>query len=325
MLHGATGELEEQRNGTVHNSTDGGKVVQRDHGIHLEVGGAEQTLDHDQTSSLEDDTTDLEQETDELELDLTEGGNDHTNHNDGDVGQNLHVGRSHTHTPGSQQDSHGCGGLEHLDEGHTEVEVGHVTANQTQTEHHTDGDNRAEVNAAGHLDALAAIEDGGSAGQDLGHDGSEGQVPCCEDDGETCSMVRIAMSRPQNGGDLRKPRVSRRYLLNRITVELRVIQVLARYQRLSPLHWRKSRSRHVDRGVQSRAGLLLLSGGVDSRQRLPGSLAGGADLLAFAHCEDGSLIGEEALEFEGSRPRKASLTKCGGSHGEKSGRDKKGR
>jgi hypothetical protein len=107
-------------------------------------------------------------------------------------------------------------------------------------------------------------------------------------------------------------------------VELRVIQVLADISECVSL-WNNSRSRHVDCGVQGRAGLLLLSGGVDCRQGLPGSLAGGADLLAFAHFESWSLIGKEALEFEGSRPREASLTKCGGSHGEKSGRDKKGR
>jgi hypothetical protein len=34
----------------------------------------------------------------------------------------------------------------------SEVEVGHITADQTQTEHYTDRDNSAEVNAAGHLD-----------------------------------------------------------------------------------------------------------------------------------------------------------------------------
>lgn len=35
--------------------------------------------------------------------------------------------------------------LQHLDEGHTEVEVGQVTANQTQTEHDTDGHNGATI------------------------------------------------------------------------------------------------------------------------------------------------------------------------------------
>lgn len=189
MVHGDVGEFQEQSDDTVHDSTDGSEVVQRNHGVHLEVGGAEQALHHDQTGGLENNTTDLEQETDHVELDLTEGGNNHTNHNDGDVGQNLHVGRSHTHTPGCEKNSHGSGGLEHLDEGNAEVEVGHVTANQAQTEHYTDGDNSAEVDTASHLDLLTAIEDSSGASEDLGHDGSEGQVPCCEDDGETYPRV----------------------------------------------------------------------------------------------------------------------------------------
>lgn len=194
MVHGDVGEFQEQSNGTVHDSTNGGEVVQRDHGVHLEIGGAEQTLHHDQTGGLENDTTNLEQETDHVELDLTEGGNDHTNHNDGDVGQNLHVGRGHTHTPGCEENSHGGCGLEHLDEGNAEVEVGHVTANQAQTEHYTDRDDSAEVDTAGHLDLLTAVEDSSGASEDLGHDGSEGQVPCGEDDGETYSQCVVSAS-----------------------------------------------------------------------------------------------------------------------------------
>lgn len=194
MVHGDMGEFQEQSNDTVHDGTDGGEVVQRNHGVHLKVGGAKQTLYHDQTGGLENDTTELEQETDHVELDLTEGGNDHTDHDDGDVGQDLHVGRSHAHTPGCEENSHRGGGLEHLDKGNAQVEVGHVTANQAQTEHYTDRDDSAEVDTAGHLDLLAAIEDSSGASEDLGHDSSERQMPCCEDDGETYSQREVSAS-----------------------------------------------------------------------------------------------------------------------------------
>lgn len=74
--------------------------------------------------------------------------------------------------------------LQHLDEGNAQVQICHVTADQTQTEHQTNGDNCAEVDTARHLDRLAAVENGGEAGQKLGHDGRKGQVPCCQNDGE---------------------------------------------------------------------------------------------------------------------------------------------
>lgn len=74
--------------------------------------------------------------------------------------------------------------LQHLDEGNTQVEISHVTADQTQTEHKTDGNDSAKVDTAGHLDGLAAVQNVGGTGKDLGHNGREGQVPCCEDNGE---------------------------------------------------------------------------------------------------------------------------------------------
>ena len=76
--------------------------------------------------------------------------------------------------------------LKHLDEGNAQVQISHITADQTQTEHQANGNNRAEVDTASHLDGLAAIQDGGEAGQELGHDRSKGQVPCCQDDREAC-------------------------------------------------------------------------------------------------------------------------------------------
>jgi hypothetical protein len=74
--------------------------------------------------------------------------------------------------------------LEHLNEGDTEVQVCLVTADQTQTEEETYGHNGAQVDFAGHGHLLSRVEDGGEPGEDLGHDGREDQMPCCEEDGE---------------------------------------------------------------------------------------------------------------------------------------------
>lgn len=111
MTYGQVGNLEEQSRETVHDSANGGKVVQRNQRVHLVLGGAEQTLDHDQASGLEDDTTNLEDESNEDEFDLTKRGNDDTNNNGGHVHENLQVNRSHTHTPGREEHSNGSGGL----------------------------------------------------------------------------------------------------------------------------------------------------------------------------------------------------------------------
>ena len=78
--------------------------------------------------------------------------------------------------------------LEHLNESNTEVKVCLVTADQTQTEEETNWHDRAEVHFAGHGHLLSRVEDGGKAGEDLGHDGREDQMPCCEEDGKVCHV-----------------------------------------------------------------------------------------------------------------------------------------
>jgi hypothetical protein len=77
--------------------------------------------------------------------------------------------------------------LEHLDERDGEVQVGHVTANERQREHDTDGDNSAQVDLASHGNLLARVEDAGEASEALGHQGRKAQMPCGEDDG--CSKL----------------------------------------------------------------------------------------------------------------------------------------
>ena len=74
--------------------------------------------------------------------------------------------------------------LEHLDEGDTEVQVCLVTADQTQTEEETNWHDRTEVHLASHGHLLSRVEDGGEAGEDLGHDGRKYQMPCCQENGK---------------------------------------------------------------------------------------------------------------------------------------------
>lgn len=82
ITHGETGSLNEESDDTVSHSAGRGVVVQRNQGIHLELCGAEQTLDHDKAECLEHDTGDLDEETDHLELDLAERSNDDTDNNE---------------------------------------------------------------------------------------------------------------------------------------------------------------------------------------------------------------------------------------------------
>ena len=84
--------------------------------------------------------------------------------------------------------------LEHLDEGNAEVEVGEVTADQAQAEEEADRHDGAEVNTARHLDRLAAIEQSGVPGEQLCHDGREGQVVGGQDDRVPCSCLSMLFS-----------------------------------------------------------------------------------------------------------------------------------
>lgn len=130
VVHSHTGDIGEKGNNAVGDGASGGIVVQRDKRVHLELGGAEKTLDHDQTESLEDDTANLDEETKHVELDLTKGGDHDTNDNDGDIAEGLEVGGGNPESPGGKQSNNSVGGLEHLDERDTQVEVGKVTADQ---------------------------------------------------------------------------------------------------------------------------------------------------------------------------------------------------
>jgi hypothetical protein len=59
VMHGHLWNFKEQGSDTVHNETCGSEVVKRHEGVHLELGGAEKSLNHDQTDRLEDSSKDL--------------------------------------------------------------------------------------------------------------------------------------------------------------------------------------------------------------------------------------------------------------------------
>jgi hypothetical protein len=186
LRHAHARNLPDESDKAVHGSADGGKVVERDQRVHLVLGRAEQSLDQVEADGLEHDTTKLVEETNPDKLDLAKGGNDDTDDNGRDVQQNLHVGGSNAHDPTREEHGDGGGCLEHLDKGNAEVQVGQVTADQTQAEEDTNGHNGTQVDTARHLHGLATIEQRGVAGHELGSDGGKGQVVGGQDDGVAC-------------------------------------------------------------------------------------------------------------------------------------------
>lgn len=112
LVHGDLGNLPDKSDSQVHDSADGGEVVDGYQRVHLVVGGAEQALDHGETQGLEDDTSNLVDDTNPDELDLSDRGNDDTNDNDGDVEEDLQVGLGNTKSPSGQQHGDGGGGLD---------------------------------------------------------------------------------------------------------------------------------------------------------------------------------------------------------------------
>ena len=93
--------------------------------------------------------------------------------------------------------------LEHLDERNGEVEVGHVTANERQREHDTNGDDSAQVDLASHGNLLARVEDGGEASEALGHQGRKAQMPCGEDNGCSNCQFLVHRSSRRSEGEMR--------------------------------------------------------------------------------------------------------------------------
>ena len=183
LSHGATGNLPDQGNDTVHDSTDRSKVVKRDKGVHLVVSRAQKSLNHGQSKSLEDDATDLEKYTGQDKVNFSHGGNDDTDDDGRNVEELLQVWRGHTKSPAREKDSDRGGGLEHLDESDRQVQVCQIAENETQREEDTDGHDSTEVDTTGHLDSLSAIKKRSPSSHNLSHNCRESQVVGCEDNG----------------------------------------------------------------------------------------------------------------------------------------------
>lgn len=115
VVHSHARNIGEEGDHTVSDSAGRGVVVERDKGVHLELGRAEETLDHDQAEGLENDTADLDEETEHVELDLAKGCDHDTKDNDGDIAQGLEVGRRNAEGPGGKKGDNGVGGL--IDDG----------------------------------------------------------------------------------------------------------------------------------------------------------------------------------------------------------------
>lgn len=111
LSHGDLGDLPGEGNDQVDGGTDRGEVVQGHEGVHLEVGRAQQPLDHGQAKGLEDDATDLIENADQHEFDLSDGGEDDTKDDDADVQEHLEVGLGETEAPTCQEGGNGGRGL----------------------------------------------------------------------------------------------------------------------------------------------------------------------------------------------------------------------
>ena len=60
VVHGHARNLDEQCDNAVDGRAGGGVVVDGDQGIHLELGGAQDALHHDEAQGFGDDTTNLD-------------------------------------------------------------------------------------------------------------------------------------------------------------------------------------------------------------------------------------------------------------------------
>lgn len=121
--------LKNQTEDGVCDRADRRKVIEGDERVHLELS-REQSLDHDKSGRLEKDANHLVNDADDNKLDLANRSNDNTHDYDADIAENFQTRICQFEHPSGEQDRNGSTSLEHLDEGNTQVEVGHVAANQ---------------------------------------------------------------------------------------------------------------------------------------------------------------------------------------------------
>ncbi|PON76969.1 hypothetical protein TorRG33x02_241540 [Trema orientale] len=156
-------------------------VVERGDGVERDPLRGEQDLDHDEPRGLEGHGAELEEDTPGVESGLAVGGHgdaegdrEHVDHGVGLEGLLLE-----DDADGVNGDGHE--GLEHLDEGDGEVDVGGVGEPEGERVEGPDGDDGGEVEVAGHGDRLDDLED---ADEEEGEGGAEGHVDHGEGDRE---------------------------------------------------------------------------------------------------------------------------------------------
>lgn len=121
MLDLELGNLTGQSDNEVHDGANGSIVVERDEWVHLQALGAQHDLDEDESHSLENDSTALEHETNPRETNLSVARQSHTENDEQDVEELGHGGVGHSPEPREEENDHGRGRLEHLDEGDGEI------------------------------------------------------------------------------------------------------------------------------------------------------------------------------------------------------------
>lgn len=74
--------------------------------------------------------------------------------------------------------------LQHLNKRHTQIQIGDISTDQTETEEQTNGKDGSSVGFAVHRHLVSGIENGREFGQTLGHDCGEEHVPCRQEEWE---------------------------------------------------------------------------------------------------------------------------------------------
>lgn len=134
--------LNEGEDERVDDGTDGGVVVERDNGVHLEA--VEEDLDHDKTRGLEHDSGTLADEADHLKVELAVGGKGAADRDHQDNGKKASVGLLELEGKRDEENGNGVERLEHLDERDREREVGVVGEDERAREERTDGEDGAD-------------------------------------------------------------------------------------------------------------------------------------------------------------------------------------
>ncbi|KAK4760124.1 hypothetical protein SAY87_023255 [Trapa incisa] len=147
-------------------------VVEGSDRVQLNPLGSQQDLDHYQSRGFEGDGSELEEDAPGVELGLSVSG-------DGDIeGDGEHVEHGvaleglFLEEDADGVDGDGHEGLEHLDEGNGEEDVGGVGGPEGERVEGADGDDRGEVKLPGHgdgIDELENLDDGGGEGGVEGH------------------------------------------------------------------------------------------------------------------------------------------------------------